>query len=119
MTASETPAELKFVSMNDTTAPIDCGLEYLETGLASGQQGAGDRWQAAFEAARDGWDLVRAQQLLLLVKRLSLDVRRQSVVRYLEGTLLCGKASGRRLWWRLSAPWLLSARWVTEPGRSP
>lgn len=88
MTASETPAELKFVSMDDTTAPIDYGLEYLETGLASGQQGAGDRWQAAFEAARDGWDLVHAQQLLLLVKRLSLDLRRQSVVRYLEGTLM-------------------------------
>jgi hypothetical protein len=47
--------------VTELTASIDYRIEYLEAGLAAGQLGAGAAWQTAFEAARDGWDLARAQ----------------------------------------------------------
>lgn len=82
--------------MISTAVPhIDYSLEYLEIGLTAGQPGAGSRWQAVFETARDGWDLERAQRILFLAKRLSLDIRQQSVVRYMEGTLLVRQGQWR------------------------
>lgn len=67
--------------------PIDYELSLLELELATGEVNH-SRWQVAFEQARDDWRLDRAQQLLRLVKGQNIDQQAQSVIRYLEGTLL-------------------------------
>jgi tetratricopeptide (TPR) repeat protein len=68
--------------------PIDYELALLELELATSAEMNNSRWQVAFEQARDGWRLARAQQLLRLVKSRAVDVQTHSAIRYLEGTLL-------------------------------
>lgn len=68
--------------------PIDYELSLLELELSTGASVNQSRWQVVFEQARDGWRLERAQQLLRLVKGQRVDQQAQSVIRYLEGTLL-------------------------------
>ena len=66
----------------------DYEIELIATGLAAQAPGALARWQTAFIAARDGWQLDRAAVLLWMLKGRSLGENEQGVVRYLEGTLL-------------------------------
>ena len=67
---------------------IDYELSLLELELSTSAEVNQSRWQVAFEQARDDWRLDRAQQLLRLVKGQRVDQGTQSVIRYLEGTLL-------------------------------
>lgn len=67
---------------------IDYELSLLELELTTSEKDTYSRWQDAFARACDSWRLDRAQQLLRLVKSRHLDQQAQSVIRYLEGTLL-------------------------------
>ena len=66
----------------------DYEIELIATGLAAQAPGALARWQEAFVAARDEWQLDRATVLLRMLKGRALDARGQGLARYLEGTLL-------------------------------
>ena len=72
----------------DESNEADYEIELIATGLAAQAPGALTRWQEAFVAARDRWQLDRATVLLRLLKGRALDVRGQGLARYLEGTLL-------------------------------
>ena len=66
----------------------DYEIELIAAGLDAQAPGALARWQAAFIAARDEWQLNRAAVLLRMLKGRSLSGREQGLASYLEGTLL-------------------------------
>lgn len=70
----------------------DYEIELIAAGLDAQAPGALTRWQAAFVAARDGWQLDRATVLLRMLKGRPLTAREQGLARYLEGTLLVKQA---------------------------
>jgi tetratricopeptide (TPR) repeat protein len=77
----------------DQSNEADYEIELIATGLAAQAPGALTRWQEAFVAARDRWQLDRATVLLRLLKGRVLDARGQGLARYLEGTLLVKQAA--------------------------
>ncbi len=72
----------------DQRNEADYEIELIATGLAAQAPGALTRWQEAFVAARDRWQLDRATILLRMLKGRALDARGQGLARYLAGTLL-------------------------------
>lgn len=66
----------------------DYEIELIAAGLDAQAPGAMARWQAAFIAARNEWQLNRAAVLLRMLKGRSLSGREQGLASYLEGTLL-------------------------------
>jgi tetratricopeptide (TPR) repeat protein len=70
------------------SSEIDYELEGIQIALEAGQADALDRWQTAFEEARNRWTNDRARRLLQIIKSGLINDGILRIVKYYEATLL-------------------------------